>query len=180
MRTGRKRNYPWKRRQRRVLIVTGLLAILVALPFVHGAFARAKIAEQYRILRAAGEPATLDELAQWLPYPPDGENRAGLYQQAFSTPITLDRDAALAFERYRIKTGQPPATLEELVPEFLESMPIDPFDGQPLRYRRSEKGYVVYSISENLQDEGGVRNAQDKTSRNRSARSGDWVFEVVR
>jgi hypothetical protein len=78
--------------------LVGLLAVIAALPFVHGAFARAKIAEQYQAIRAAGEPATLDELAQWLPYPPDGENRVGLYQQAFRTPIELDRDAALAFD----------------------------------------------------------------------------------
>jgi hypothetical protein len=78
--------------------LAGLLAVIVALPFIHGAFARAKIAEQYRLLRAAGEPATLDELAQWLPYPPDGENRVELYQQEFRTPIKLDRDAALAFD----------------------------------------------------------------------------------
>jgi hypothetical protein len=436
-----------------------LLAVIIALPFIHGAFARAKIAEQYQVLRAAGEPATLDELAQWLPYPPDGENRVGLYQQAFRTPIELDRDTTLAFdeamkeapphgpypealrelgakkiagsaeclrllheaaagaarfpldikhgydmelghmeqlrqavrllqleavlavhdgdasraveallailatadclrnepilipqlvriachgifcdglnrtleltgftedqlarleaavrsheepeaaargfmgertfmlatyedpryfteqiadssgfrpehragvakvmggvlwnaadqvhcmttmakiiqasrrpfpearaimdtidmelesshrlfprvfdillpalaralnafardaaqlrnaatalavERFRIKTGQVPSTLEELVPEFLESVPIDPFDGQPLRYRRSENGYVVYSVSENLRDDGGVQDAYERRPKNGSVRSGDWIFEVVR
>lgn len=69
-----------------------------------------------------------------------------------------NRDGAiviLAIERYRARTGQLPDVLSELVPEFIASIPIDPFDGQPLRYRVDPDRYVVYSIGEDRQDNGG-------------------------
>jgi hypothetical protein len=63
---------------------------------------------------------------------------------------------ALAVERYRLKHGQLPEGLEALVPEILESVPLDPYDAKPLRYRRLERGYVVYSIGSNMVDDGGI------------------------
>ncbi len=63
---------------------------------------------------------------------------------------------ALAVERYRLlHAGQTPETLTELVPDVLPEIPRDPFDGQPLRYRRLEQGYVVYSIGPDRIDQGG-------------------------
>jgi len=63
---------------------------------------------------------------------------------------------ALAIERYRlIHTGRTPETLTELVPDLLPGIPRDPFDGQPLRYRRLEQGYVVYSVGPDRIDHGG-------------------------
>jgi hypothetical protein len=41
---------------------------------------------------------------------------------------------ACAVERFRLKYGQLPDKLEQLVPEFLPNIPIDPFDGKQLRY----------------------------------------------
>jgi hypothetical protein len=63
--------------------------------------------------------------------------------------------AALAIERYRLATGKVPAELAVLVPHYLNEVPIDPFDGQPIRYRRTEAGYLLYSIMEDGQDNGG-------------------------
>jgi hypothetical protein len=34
-------------------------------------------------------------------------------------------------------------------------LPLDPFDGQPLRYKKLPKGYVVYSNGEDGKDDGG-------------------------
>src|SRR5262249_54922795 len=42
----------------------------------------------------------------------------------------------LALERYRLDKGAWPAKLEELTPKLLKKVPLDPFDGKPLRYRR--------------------------------------------
>jgi hypothetical protein len=42
--------------------------------------------------------------------------------------------AALAVERYRRKHGDWPRALAQVTPEFLNSRPVDPFDGSPLRY----------------------------------------------
>jgi hypothetical protein len=42
---------------------------------------------------------------------------------------------AIALKRYHLKHGNYPPDLNSLVPEFLASVPRDPVDGQPLRYR---------------------------------------------
>lgn len=82
----------------------------------------------------------------------------------FSNLITIDltilprlrsAQVALAVERYRIATGKLPDTLVELVPVYLEAVPSDPFDGYELRYKKLETGFVVYSIGEDLSDDGG-------------------------
>ena len=61
----------------------------------------------------------------------------------------------LAIERYRLAAGRLPGNLSDLVPVYLESVPIDPFDGNELRYKRLETGFAVYSIGEDLSDDGG-------------------------
>ena len=45
---------------------------------------------------------------------------------------------ACAVERYRMAHGRLPATLEDLVPAFLPSVPTDPLTGKPLCYKPSE------------------------------------------
>jgi hypothetical protein len=62
---------------------------------------------------------------------------------------------AVAAERYRLRHGAWPAGLAALVPEFLPEVPVDPFDGRPLRYRRLADGVVIYSVSEDGIDDGG-------------------------
>ncbi len=63
---------------------------------------------------------------------------------------------ALTLERFRLGSGgTAPDSLDELVPKHLAAVPADPFTGQPLRYSRNGKGYVVYSIGENALDDHG-------------------------
>ncbi len=62
---------------------------------------------------------------------------------------------ALALERYRLAHGQYPESLDALVPDILPEVPLDPFDGKPLRYVRSDERVAVYSVGTNLQDDGG-------------------------
>lgn len=57
-------------------------------------------------------------------------------------------------ELYKREHGDFPETLEKLVPEFIEEVPNDPFDGKPIRYNK-EKG-VLYSVGKNMIDSGGV------------------------
>ncbi len=64
--------------------------------------------------------------------------------------------AILAAERFRLDTGRLPKSLEELVPTYLEALPIDPFTGAPLRFAFSDEGIVIYSIGEDLVDDGGL------------------------
>jgi hypothetical protein len=63
---------------------------------------------------------------------------------------------ALAVERYRHAHGQWPETLKQLVPEPLSDVPLDPFDGAPLRYRRLADGVIVYSVGVDGVDNGGT------------------------
>ncbi|MCI0358291.1 MAG: hypothetical protein L0211_07395 [Planctomycetaceae bacterium] len=67
---------------------------------------------------------------------------------------------AIAAERYRLKHGQLPQKLEDLVPEFLAAVPSDPFDGQPLRMAAKDGGLVFYSVGADRKDDGGVENEQ--------------------
>jgi hypothetical protein len=63
--------------------------------------------------------------------------------------------ALVATERYRRVNGKWPEKLTDLVPKYLEKVPRDPYDGEPLRYRRLPDGVVVYSVSQDLTDNGG-------------------------
>ncbi len=62
----------------------------------------------------------------------------------------------LAAERYRQVRGRWPQTVADLVPVQLSAMPLDPFDGQPLRYRRLPDGIAVYSVGPDGNDDGGM------------------------
>jgi hypothetical protein len=65
--------------------------------------------------------------------------------------------AALAVERFRLAhTNALPDNVEQLAPTCCATVPADPFDGKPLRYKAHGASYVVYSIGNNGQDEGGV------------------------
>jgi len=72
------------------------------------------------------------------------------------------RDAAvigLSCGLFRSAKGRYPAALDELSPEFLDKLPPDPFTGKPFRYQLREDGasFIVYSVGENLKDDGGVK-----------------------
>ncbi|MBI2191008.1 MAG: hypothetical protein HYU36_03350 [Planctomycetes bacterium] len=56
---------------------------------------------------------------------------------------------ALAVERYRLIHGKLPDSLSALTPDFLESIPGDPFaPSGPLSYGLKKVGYVLYSVGE--------------------------------
>jgi hypothetical protein len=81
--------------------------------------------------------------------------------------------SGIAVERYRLANGKLPDSLTELVPAYLESVPKDPFDGNRMRYKKLETGFVVYSICEDMSDDGG----KEKT---RESRNWDMTFIVER
>ncbi|HEV7280630.1 MAG TPA: hypothetical protein VGN57_10530 [Pirellulaceae bacterium] len=51
-----------------------------------------------------------------------------------------------ACERYRQEYGDWPPTLESLVPSYLPEVPLDPVDGQPLRYRVDGERMILHSV----------------------------------
>jgi hypothetical protein len=64
---------------------------------------------------------------------------------------------AIAVERFRRADRRWPNQLDDLVPRYLSSVPIDPFDGQPLRFRRLQDGVIIYTVGEDQNDDGGRR-----------------------
>jgi len=62
---------------------------------------------------------------------------------------------AVAAERYRLATGAFPNQLTELVPAYLPAVPVDPFDGLPLRMKATSEELIVYSVGKDGQDNGG-------------------------
>jgi len=85
----------------------------------------------------------------------DGENTARI----------RTTQTAIAIERFRrAHNGNLPGDLNELVPSYLPSLRLDPFDGQPLRFKRLTSGYVVYSVGSDLRDDGGSEGDPKKQS----------------
>jgi hypothetical protein len=78
-------------------------------------------------------------------------NRAMRAQVAKQMIVT-----AIALKRYQLKHGNYPPDLNSLVPEFVPAVPLDPVDGQPLRYRLKTDGtFLLYSVGPNGKDDGG-------------------------
>ena len=74
-------------------------------------------------------------------------------------PLDTRRDMTLvriALERYRLRHGQWPDTLKELVPGVVERLPPDPFGDGPFLYRRAGDDFFLYSVGPNGIDDGGT------------------------
>ncbi|UCD30280.1 MAG: hypothetical protein JSV03_07375 [Planctomycetota bacterium] len=85
---------------------------------------------------------------------------------------------AVMIERYRRARGKIPAALEDLVPAYAESLPLDPFTEKDLLYSLEDTGYVVYSVGDDLKDDGGrlERLQRDGDSKQQP----DWGIRIRR
>ncbi|MBM3472037.1 MAG: hypothetical protein FJX75_02030 [Armatimonadetes bacterium] len=91
----------------------------------------------------------------------------------YTGPWTVDHLARLrgtllvaALELRRARTGEYPAVLADLVPGILNSVPVDPWTGQPFRYERiSATEYKLYSVGPDRADDGGVEKGPKNTGR---------------
>jgi hypothetical protein len=61
----------------------------------------------------------------------------------------------LAVRLYQDEQGRWPIELKELVPRYLPALPIDPFSGEPVRYRSMGEEFLVYSVGYDGKDDGG-------------------------
>jgi hypothetical protein len=73
----------------------------------------------------------------------------------WKTALVRSLMVLVAVERYRLKMGNWPDKLDDLKPEFLKVIPLDPYDGRSLRYVRRADGVTVYSIGGDGSDNGG-------------------------
>ncbi len=88
---------------------------------------------------------------------------------------------SIALERYRRLHGAWPESLEALVPELLEAVPVDRFDGKPLKYALSEGEPTLYAIGPDGDDDQGRPLADDSklwspSARGDSSLDGDIVL----
>jgi hypothetical protein len=87
---------------------------------------------------------------------------------------------AIALKRYELRHQQLPATLDQLMPDLLKTVPVDCMDGEPLRYRPNADGtFLLYSVGENGVDDGGNPSLEGVTSSSfywQNDRALDWVW----
>ncbi|MCK4850630.1 MAG: hypothetical protein KAT11_04720 [Phycisphaerae bacterium] len=99
------------------------------------------------------------EKASWISYAGQADH------QAVQTIVAL--------LRYKADHGQFPDKLDQLVPQYLKAVPLDPFGPGPLTYKRQDDDFLLYSLSFNFEDHGGQHNKE--AFRNKKE-SGDYVF----
>jgi hypothetical protein len=105
----------------------------------------------------------------------------------FATAKNLTRHemvtTVIALKRYQLREGKMPKDLAALVPAYLDDLPRDLVNGQPLRYRLNTDGsFVLYSVGEDARDDrGDSRPAESSTSQqSRDCWAGrDWVWPEV-
>jgi len=109
-------------------------------------------------------PSIAGSMIPWLHHMPR--------MQALDETRHLQGATAAAIERYRREHGATPPGLDALTPGYLPDIPRDPFDLQPMRYRREGDGYVLYSIGADSTDNNGACGDNPE--------EGDVVFRVQR
>ncbi|MHC4122656.1 MAG: hypothetical protein ACYSSI_03710 [Planctomycetota bacterium] len=87
----------------------------------------------------------------------------------------------IAILRYKQQNGSYPENLKELtMAGLLKKLPIDAYSNKPLVYRKTKGDFILYSISENFIDDGGVMGKDSKGNPRVWANNGDAVFWPVR
>jgi hypothetical protein len=82
---------------------------------------------------------------------------------------------ACAVERYRMAHGRLPATLENLVPAFLPSVPADPLTSKPLCYKPSESSsYLIYGTGWDQTDNAGSCVTSITSLSTKTMKQPDW------
>jgi len=85
---------------------------------------------------------------------------------------------AIALELYRRKHGEYPATLDELVPALLPAVPLDLHTGDPMCYKLTPDGPVLYSRGGDRDDDGGRPPAKAEDPTHGEASRWHWPDEV--
>ncbi len=80
---------------------------------------------------------------------------------------TLDlMQMGIMIEQHHAREGSYPENLDAIAPDLGGDLPVDPFTGEAYQYCLSEDGFLLYSVGQNLSDDGGRHHWRD----------GDWVW----
>jgi hypothetical protein len=128
-------------------------------------------AARFKQLGAASKAASLrDPLARLLLSNVEKVSEAFLRNQALLRCTVT----ALAAERFRRTHQLWPNSLDELVQEsFLKAVPLDPWDGKPLRWQPTPDGIRIYSVGLDGKDDGG------NLSKTSNQPGTDWGFQLL-
>ena len=160
--------HPWKRSDLILANVeTGLWWLLLADHDLAHLFNKqrrklqfAKQAIKSRSYRHWAENVGDPEYPVWIPFylisrnlRPTGAHLKNLIYDESRRSISV---TVIALKRFHLARGHYPDSLSEQVPRFEESVPVDWFDGAPLRYRRTDSSdFLLWSIGEDGIDNGG-------------------------
>lgn len=78
-------------------------------------------------------------------------------RRCFSHAYVQGVKTIIALRKYELINGMPPDEIHALIPDYLQILPIDPFNGKTIKY--SEKNRWVYSVGINFEDNGGSKDA---------------------
>jgi hypothetical protein len=110
------------------------------------------------------ELTTAQEIGAWLDGNLDGARTyaqvMSLYNGRIHALKCMENSSAaglqvlIALKCYQLEHGELPDALDALVPKYFDAVPLDDFDGKPMRYSREKK--VIYSVGADLVDSGGA------------------------
>jgi hypothetical protein len=108
------------------------------------------------------------------------------HREGYFLTVAQDRAAmelelikvALVLDQYHTDHGAYPASLVELTPKYVSTIPRDIFSEADLHYRRNGHGYLLYSVGPNGKDDGG-RTIFD-SGRDATGRLEYWDDVVIR
>ncbi|MGO8766287.1 MAG: hypothetical protein ACLQSR_14265 [Limisphaerales bacterium] len=84
---------------------------------------------------------------------------------------------AIALERYRLAHGNYPDSLDALAPQFMQEVPHDIINGEPLHYQKTDDWqFILYSVGWNETDDGGTVAYHQGSSQTVDINQGDWVW----
>jgi hypothetical protein len=69
---------------------------------------------------------------------------------------------ASALEQFHIRNHNYPEDLSALVPEYLSGAISDPFDGEPVRYRKDPTGFTLHSVGPQISESSSARQPGQK------------------
>ena len=76
----------------------------------------------------------------------------------------------VAIEQYRLKHNKPPESLDLLVPDYIETVPVDPYSGEAILYKQDADSVLVYSVGRNRRDDHGAVGGSDRNWLDRGLR----------
>ena len=88
--------------------------------------------------------------------------------------------AIITILRYYRDTGDYPKDMEQLISGgYLRQLPLDVYSDKPLVYRKTGDSFILYSVGENFEDDGGKLGTDRKGRPRMWDQDGDSVFWPV-